>query len=234
MRPRHAHFPAVCAHFRLHVGANAQIRVRLCRAQQNVARLAVLRIVANRIAGIKLARLQQLAGTGEESSLINEFYGIHRRNTSQPAPKPLTEWNSTSCDISAPSLASETSLAPPKTWRQALRAPSAFRSARRFRQGLSAQGWRDSGADPRAMCPHRAVAPFMPRLACWSRLTLMVRFTGLAGTVPSPQGLRVLLKKGKLMAFSFVGRTQARSLVHGREQSCAKPIPKMAIPCPQS
>src|SRR4029077_17588783 len=40
------------------------------RAQQNVARFAVLRIVANRIAGIKLARLEQLPGAGKASSLM--------------------------------------------------------------------------------------------------------------------------------------------------------------------
>lgn len=100
--------PAVCTHFRLHVRADAQIRARRRRAQQNVARFAVLRIVANRIARIKFARLQQVAGTGEASPLMANR---QRQNTSQPAPEPLTEWNCTSCDISAASLAPETSLA---------------------------------------------------------------------------------------------------------------------------
>jgi hypothetical protein len=38
-----------------------------------------------------------------------------------------------------------------------------------------------------------------------------------SGTGTDLQVLRVFKKKGNLMAFSFVGRIQARSLVSGRE-----------------
>jgi hypothetical protein len=65
------------------------------------------------------------------------------------------------------------------------------------------------------MCPDRTVAPLRPELPGWAGLTLAEQFLGLPGTVPSRQVLRALLKKGKLVTFSFVGRAQARSLVSG-------------------